>query len=480
MRHIMRETAEQNLTQVSEQRLSERNEKANRLIEKWSKNKTVGKGIMDIASKNLDKARGLAILLESQSNWMKKKMQEGIQISSALGGTPENVLRVIRLAYPNSVRGELFLEWAMETAHDSIYYLNPTYGKTLRTGIEDESIYDLGEGDYPSEVTTATATVDGTNTKLFTIAADSMTAPIRPYTVHVEADGATVGVDNGAGSFVGTGIDTTGMNSVNYTTGEITFTLATAPTDATTVQVRYNYDSEVEANFDKLGDIELQLKAYQFVAKPHPLYVKWTKMTELLLNTTLDIDAEEQLVSAIGDETKKALDFQSVGLAYRAAKGNATIEFDCTQAAGESEISRMTAFNKAIDAAGDAMLDDVNRGGVTKLVGSPDAITKIKLHSRFSSENRQPKVGIYREGSLDGIDVYKAPTSVIPSGQVLAIYRNESQPEDVSVAFGTLIPLYRTQTLEHSNFVTETGLCNFGDGKVLNQAYLRIISLTNM
>lgn len=30
--------------------------------------------------------------------------------------TPENMLRLIRLSYPNSIRGQLFTEFAMETA----------------------------------------------------------------------------------------------------------------------------------------------------------------------------------------------------------------------------------------------------------------------------------------------------------------------------------------------------------------------------
>lgn len=473
MRHEMRESQMRMQEQVM---MSARNARADKLIEKWSKTPVIGQGILDMAGKNLEKARGLAIVLENQENAMKHMKEEGTLISSVFGTTPENVVRIIRLAYPNSVRGELFREWAMETARDSIYYLNPVYGKTLRGATAGNNIYDIGEGDYPTEVMVTKATMASA---VGTIASLDV-APIRPFTVKVEADGAIVGVDDGAGNLIGTGLDASAENTINYTTGATKFTLATVPTDAGSVQIRYNYDSEVEANFDQLGSVELQLKAYQFRAIPHPLYVKWTKMTELLLNTTLDIDAEEQLISAAADEIKKALDFQAVGLAYRSAKANTGVVFDCKQATGESEISRMTAFSKAIDAAGDAMLDEINRGGVTKLVGSPDAITKIKLHARFSAANRQPKVGIYREGSLDGIDVYKAPTTVIPSKTILAIYKNELQPEDVSVAFGTLIPLYRTQTLEHSNFVTETGLSNFGDAKVLNGKYLRLITLDHI
>lgn len=481
MRHEMRQplVEQQQFKEDQARRLSERNDSADRLIEKWSKNASVGNGIMDLAGSNLNKARGLAFILENEEKHLQNMTET--QISNAFSTTPENVIRIVRLAYPNSVRGELFLEWAMETARDSIYYLDPIYGKSLRNtapaiayGGAGSRIYDTGEYSYPSEEEVMNATIDGAKTG---ITATLTTIPVRPFTIRLEVNGISIAVDDGSGNFVGTAIST---GTVNYTTGAVAVTLATALTADDVATVRYDYDSEVEASYGNLGSVELQLRAYQFRVKPHPLNVSWSKMTELLLNTTLNIDAEEAMIAGASDEVKKALDFGAVAMGYRAACANTGVTFDCTRATGESEISRMTAFSKAIDSAGDAMFNEIMRGGVTKLVGAPDAVTKISLHQRFSASNRQPKVGIYRTGSIDGVDIYKAPTSVIPSGKIVAIYKNDSQPEDVSLAFGTLIPLYRTQTLEFSSFHTETGLCNFSDGKVLNGKYLRVITLTNM
>lgn len=52
------------------------------------------------------KARNLAILLENQARYM-SKMNEAVLASQFNGYTPENMLRLIRLSYPNSIRGEL-------------------------------------------------------------------------------------------------------------------------------------------------------------------------------------------------------------------------------------------------------------------------------------------------------------------------------------------------------------------------------------
>jgi len=123
------------------------------------------------------------------------------------------------------------------------------------------------------------------------------------------------------------------------------------------------------------------------------------------------------------------------------------------------------------------------RGGVTKLYGNPAAIRYLRLHRRFRDDGAQPAVGAYKVGSLDGIDVYKVPTSIVPDpngeGQMVAVYRNREVPEDVSIAFGSLVPLYQTQTLEFKEQYSETGLSFYGDAKVLRSEYLVRIVLSD-
>jgi hypothetical protein len=298
----------------------------------------------------------------------------------------------------------------------------------------------------------------------------------------VYVDNKAYGTDDGSGNLIGADLDSgsAATNSVDYTNGEVTVTFATAPSNGVDVQVSYHYDSEEPDQYEDIKEIQLQLRDYQFRVRPWPLYVSWSKMTELLLNTTLNIDAEDALIRGAADEFKKSLDFHAIRFAYRHAKKNGLTTFDVEGATGESEIDRAMAFSRAIDEASDAMLDDINRGGVTKMVGGPNAVSFVKLHRRFDGSTRQPRVGAYREGSLDGMDTYKVPSSIIPTNQVLGIYRNAEVPEDVSVAFGSLVPLYRTQTLEFKEMYSETGLAYFGDQKVLQPKYLRLIQLNNL
>ena len=89
-----------------------------KLLEKWSKTPNLGEGLDKIYAENKRNARNTAIVLENQEQYMKKLTEQ--QISNDFSTIPQNVLKVIRLGYPNSVRGELFNEFAMTTARDSI------------------------------------------------------------------------------------------------------------------------------------------------------------------------------------------------------------------------------------------------------------------------------------------------------------------------------------------------------------------------
>jgi len=62
----------------------------------------------------------------------------------------------------------------------------------------------------------------------------------------------------------------------------------------------------------------------------------------------------------------------------------------------------------------------------------------------------------------------------------VCVYKNDLVPEDVSLAFGTLVPLYQTQTLEFKQMYKETGLAHFGDWRALQPNYLVVLNINNL
>lgn len=480
MREEMRKAQTKEIMRIQ---LSERKDYGNRCFEKWSNMRNVGEGLDKIMGADEEKARSLAIILENQERYLQSLTET--QISTAFQTTPENVIRVVRLGYPNSVRGDIFLDWAMESARDSIYYLAAKYGKTKRGATAGNRMLDYATGErFASEVEEYEAGEGDDSTVEFTGTVDN--APLRKYSVIIYVNGEPVGTDNGSGTISGDGIDASGTNMIAYDTGNFNFTLSEAPSAGETVIIQCNYLSEDADQYNDLGSVELQLRAYQFRVYPHPLFISYSKMVELLLGTTLNIDAEEALLQGAADELKKSLDMLAVRLAYRYSKTNATTTFSAAISAGETREDKATQLSEYIDRMGNAIYDDLNRGGITKLFGGGRAIAFLKLHKRFSPAGKQPKVGAFKVGVLDGIDIFQVPTVMLGGtgssydNQLVGVWKNDQQPEDVSIAFGTLIPMYQTMNLEYKEMYTEKGLAYFGDKKVLQPKYLRRLTISNL
>jgi hypothetical protein len=369
----------------------------------------------------------------------------------------------------------------METARDSIYYLNPVYASSTRGSTANAITHESASYRYSMEQ--EEESIGNTSSSVpVTLTGTLSNVPLKPYTVSILADNNFVANDNGAQVLSGTDFNgATVTGTIDYTTGAYSVTIPAQASVMACVAV-YRYDSEVSSNYSDLGEIDLQLKDYQFRVRPNPLGISWSKMTELLIGTTLNIDAEEALIRGAGDELKKALDFQACILGYRGSKSNNFVSFnaDWAAAGADSEVSHAQSITKYFDKAGNIMYNAIQRGGVSKIYGGPSATTFLRLHKRFDGSTKQPAVGAYRIGSIDGVDVYKVPTAIVPDNELVCVYKNEQVPEDVSIAFGTLIPLYKTQTLEYKNQYKETGLANFGDQKILQSKYLVRIVMNNL
>ncbi len=468
--------------------LSERREYGNRLYEKWSKTNGIGDGLDKIMDLSEEKARNIAVMLENQANHLKHLTET--QISNSFSTTPENVLRVVRLGYPNSVRGEIFFEYPMITARDSIYYIGSVYGSTARGATAGEKTKESPAYMYANEMQEDVIDVsDGSTTEYTGFDSDDgvTEAPLRPYSVILFVDDVPKATDDGSGNLVaidsGYLSDTSGKNTIDYTNGQYNIKFASAPSDGSTIKLAYRFDSEVEDLRSQIKSVELQLTDYQLRARPYPLYVSWSKMAELLIGTTLDIDAEERLVNGAADELKKSLDFLAVEMGYRYSKRNATTTFDTdfSSAGSDSAKAHAQELTRKIKDAENIIYGVHQRGGVSTMVAGPSAVSYMTLHDQWSSEGQQPKIGIYRAGTLMGIPVYQAPSDIVPTDEILCVWRNpNAEGGDYSIVFGSLIPLYQTQTLEYKEGYSETGLFHFGDWVPIQKGYLVRIKLQNL
>ena len=531
----------------------ERNFRADKLVEKWARIPEVGKNIKNLQESD---ARNLAVHLENQARFMSRltetQMSQGFQ-----GLSPENMLRLVRLAYPNTIRNKLFTEFAMESAKDSIKYIRPVYtntqwnndatsmgNRTFGVGgldtiadsgdpwnvngqaeLQDpdyrKAMYETVEDRYVHELANG---VVGTLATGNTILIGKAVA----YTVPAGDDGAifvyfgqknqTVPQLGGQAEFANLGyLD--GYSALFTSAGEkeplaiqakvganlsnsgewlvkngIDLTITTrAPgvykltgIAAATVAKSYaRFNSEGDFMGDYLGEVELIMTDYWFRPRPTSIGVTWSQLTELVLDTSFGVSAEELLVDYAGQEIKKALDFRAVKIAYQAAAMNPakyTVHFNAASGdtTDDSYLHTAQTFSQAIERVGDTMFNDILRGGVSRIVGGPAAVSYLRLNSGFSTKGAQPRVGGHQVGEIYGVPVFKVPSIVIPDNQLLCIWKNDENEADVSIAFGTLVPFFSTGIIQRKNFYKEAALATYGDWAILNKRYIGRIQIDNI
>jgi hypothetical protein len=476
-----------------QQRLSERNKKGDALVSRWSEKKA-GDGIDALYESNPGKARNLAFILENQAAHLAQLSEA--QISSTFQLAPLNVLKILRLAYPNSVRGEIFTEFAMDTAYDSVYYMYPVYQKTLRDAVKDKMIVESTSGRSTSTIEESSATTANGSTATFTFTlAHKYVKQFKTNPFVIRNDGVRqyIGADNGAGVISGSFVDEDGVaytvsgtctyspsgTSVNGVAGSTTaayvsITFSGNIPSGTQVAVEYFFDMEWADNYESLMELEIQFRRHVFNAQPWPMKVSWTKMAEIMLQTTMKVDIEDALMRSATEEMKRHFDAFALAKGYAYAKNNEIVEWDSNWAAAgaDNEVAFAQSIRRVLDDTADTIYNKYQRGGISNAYGGSRVINLLKLHNAFSDAGKQPKIGAYKAGSIDGIGLYKCPSDIVPKNELVGVWKNEDLEMDTAILFGTLIPMYNTQQLEMPEQYKMQGMAYYGDYKVTNPNYL--------
>ena len=137
------------------------------------------------------------------------------------------------------------------------------------------------------------------------------------------------------------------------------------------------FDSENDFEGDYLGEVEIKMYDYQFEPRPTSIGVSWSQLSEIELDTSFNLSAEEYLVTYAAQAIKVALDYKAIRLAYQQAKLNKKyhVEFDAAYAtsfvdkegdtvtnAGTKDgyVANAQTIGLAIETVGDNMLNDID------------------------------------------------------------------------------------------------------------------------
>lgn len=556
---------------------SERAYRLDRRVDAWSKVPELGQGL-----KSMDEstARNLACNLDNQAAHMSRLTE--MQMSQGFHNfTPENMLRLVRLAMPNCVRNKLFTEFAMETARDSIKYVRPVYSKTFNGNelvdkteewnrlYEDDTdgLNDINAEEYRRPMYESTedrltqnlangvfveASGDDPNKIVFKYVGDSALATAKEnattkagklayeaakaskkwgengekyvpgyVVVYFEKETNVIAIEDkrtgklmvntefsfldlkmnqpvpGTAAELEIKVGTGATVPLAYQTKPATGTEPTGVLDFAKIKAFGRYDNEDDFEGNYLGEVEIKMSDYEFRPEPTMIGVTWSQMSELVLDTSFNMSTEEYLVTYASQAIKLHLDYQAIKMAYRIAVTNPDqyhVEFDAAyntiidttpttlNNAGTKDGYRDNAqtFVSAVETLADNMLDDINRGGVTRMVAGTSAGTYMMLMSQFTEKGATQNEGVHQIGELSGKPVFKAPKSIIPGNKVLTIFKNPQNEADISIAFGTLVPFVSSGVIQRKTLYKEAALATYGDWHCINRRYLGLITINNM
>lgn len=500
---------------------TEREFRGAKFVESWSRIPKIGAGLTQLPEAV---ARNTAINLQTQAASM-AKMTEAQLSTSFQGFTPENMLRLVRLAMPNTCRNKVFTEFAMESAKDSIKYIKPVYSKTVHDGDlhdkhtsntagaygdasqykdtyndinEDDfqrALYENTEDRFTQELINIPAEGEGGNT--FVIPAEAVEGG-NPFVYAAKLLKGYMKVYDGD--------ETRPIAEENKRTGNFFYNTAEYPDakvevenqadgsikitvtaeNAEDIKVFARFDLEDDFLGDNLGEIELVMSDYKFEPRPTTIGVTWSQLAEITLDASFGLSAQDMLVTYAGDAIRINLDLRSFKLAYGVARSNKDyiVEFDAAYGDGENiegYFHTAQTFPSAVDTVTDVMVNDINRGGVSRMVAGFSAGSYLKLvKGTFSEKGRQSAKGIYQIGEFGGIPTFKAPSSIIPTNEIMCVWKDDENEGDVAIAFGTLIPFFNTGIIQRKNFYKEAGLATYGDWAVMNRRYLALIRIKGL
>jgi hypothetical protein len=478
----MRNLSESQIKEEQAKRIGERKKLGESLVSGLIKRPYFGKGLAEAYGKYPERVINLAFAIKNVEEHLSELTEA--QISTTLGATPENILRVLRLGYLNTCRQDAFWEMGLATVHDIFFCLEPKYRKTLRGATAGDIMYESKSFRSVSDIGSwdSAEIADGA-IKTFTFAPTANEIPISPFTIQLFRNGLLVANDDGRGNIKGKDADETEITgTVNYATGVASVTFTTAPVAGQPVALEGGIALEKDNDLEITQSIDLSLRAVSFTLREYPITASFSKKLELTFGTSYKVDAQEAYLRAMADELRKTLDIQAFSLASRQAHRNSAanpVTFNMQGAVGEAETNRIQVITRYIDKVGTKIYNKLFRGGVSVIFGGPTATGVLTGHNRWNDTGAQDANGIYKLGNLGDIPVFRVPGEVCADTDLVCVYKNRQLPEDVFLMIGTLLPLHVTDKLELPGRNTEFGVASYGDMQILNKGYAEVLTIQN-
>jgi len=386
----------------------------------------------------------LAALGKYLHTWdITQKIMESDQTSrNNLGPLPRISLGIVALQYATLPANFLASVQPIEEEVGVVYYRDVVATKSRGAvaagdvlGNEAGGLTDINALDSYYGERTKTETAFDTTSTSYDI---SLQPPVRPDTIEIKVVDNTgavkrEGVVNHEGKVFGTGFS----GNVNFDSGVLHLDFSDTSGLANTDKIVVDYDQNL-VQADEVPGFKWIVRSRPVRAHYHIIQTSYSLLSEISLKRRFGRMLEQDVVSDIIGQINGAVLGRIIRELRAATDTYPEVQWDATLPPGVSAVEHRLTFNDALDLAAQQIDQATGAGGITALVVGGKG--RVVLRSIGMEIEAKKVTGPFFLGYYNGIPVVYAPTNVLASDEVLAVFRG-SNWLDSPVVYAPYLPV---------------------------------------
>jgi len=442
-----------------------------------------------------EKAGIIAYLMENQKNWM-SGLDEDTRLAN-IGSYEKFVFPMIKAVYANLVASELVSVQPMQSPTSLVFYKDVRAGTNKGRVKKGDSIYSARTGwnenlgfNYSAEIVEAEQIGVGDASDLTPLAAAAALAwtPIRPGSITISYTASDAAIktlaDDGAGGFTGAAGELGSGNTINYATGAILLTFATAKAPAAApITATYDFNSEGSST---IPQVDIALTSTPVFSRARKLATRWSIEAAATLKAVHGMDAEVELVTDTANEMRMEVDREIINDLINLATANhgggtGPIPETTFAKAAPTNISiymHRQSFAYSVIACSNGIFKATRRHQATWILCGINVANIImgQEGQQFQSAGTVQGSGVQYVGTFQQLyKVYMDPYMDVDTA--IMGYRGDSFL-DAGFVYAPWIPFYATPTIYLDDFLGRKGILSHYGKKPVNGLYYARLRLT--
>lgn len=325
-------------------------------------------------------------------------------LSAAVSNFDKFAMPMIRAVLPELNTMRLFNVQMMYGTTAVIFYLDNLYGTTRGSVTAGQKMFENHEPNYGNSQIDLEVLGTG-NGSTAAYSGFLAHAPITPGSIILTAPNASAidmqVTDDGNGGLIG---DVTTAGTINYTTGQYSFTFNANVGSGSSIESSYAVASE--ANADGIPDVDLGVTSQLIVARSKKFKIRWSLESQFAMRDNLGLDLEAEALIAASAELGYGIDSANMDNVKRVAvdvRLDTNYQFDRTTPTGVSFTEHKHSIVDIFIAASAKIHSQSGRAIGNWIVAGEKVCNIIEsLAPRFKSVAKIPATrGILYLGTLD-------------------------------------------------------------------------------